>query len=74
MPYDKKRIGRRLKSIRIDRDLSQEELANKAGTSAGTIASIESGRSGIGLETAFNITDALDCTLDELVCRKDHVA
>lgn len=74
MPYDKKRIGRRLKSIRIDRNFSQEELANKAGTSTGTIASVESGRSGIGLETAFNITDALGCTLDELVCRKDHVA
>lgn len=69
--YDKERIARRLKSLRADKGWDQDMLANRAGVSKSAIASCESQRTGLSLDTAYKITEALGCTLEQLVCRDE---
>lgn len=60
MEYDKYRVARRLKSLRVDKGWSQDDLARESDVSKAMIANIETARSGMGLDTAFKITGALD--------------
>ena len=74
MKYDKERVGRRVKALRTDMGWSQEELAERASTSQDTISSIETGRSGMGLDMAVKLASVLGCSLEVLVCRKPLAA
>ena len=69
MNYDKKRIGLRLRSLRIDKGLTQEALASMSKVPQSTIQSYEKGTIVMGMENATKIADALQCTLDRLTCR-----
>lgn len=69
MNYDKKRIGLRLRSLRIDKGLTQEALADMSKVPQSTIQSYEKGTIVMGMENATKIADALQCTLDRLTCR-----
>ncbi len=71
MSYDKKRVGLRIKSLRIDRGLTQEDLYRVSTVPVATIQSYEDGTSVMGLENATKLADALECTLDRLACRVD---
>lgn len=71
MSYDKKRIGLRLRSLRIDKGLSVKELADMSKVPQPTIQSYERGANVMGMENATKIADALKCTLDRLTCRVD---
>ena len=71
MNYDKKRIGLRLRSLRIDKGLSVKELADMSKVPQSTIQSYENGTNVMGMENATKIADALKCTLDRLTCRVD---
>lgn len=71
MNYDKKRIGLRLRSLRIDKGLTQEALATMSKVPQSTIQSYEKGTIVMGMENATKIADALQCTLDRLTCRVD---
>jgi transcriptional regulator with XRE-family HTH domain len=51
----KQQIGARVKSLREERTLSQEELARLIGTSRGTISHIETGRSWPSLRTIIRM-------------------
>ena len=44
MPYDKERVARRLKSLRVDAGMEQADLAEASGVGLGTIASAETCR------------------------------
>ncbi|MEG0504282.1 MAG: helix-turn-helix transcriptional regulator [Raoultibacter sp.] len=70
MPYNKERVARRLKSLRADIGWDQSELASESGVSKNVIASAETARTGMNLDTAFDLTEALGCTLEQLVCRE----
>lgn len=70
MGYDKERVARRLKSLRADKGWEQDDLARESGVSKAVIANIETARTGTGLDVAFKLTEALGCTLDQLVCRE----
>jgi len=69
MTYDKRQVGRRVRSLRVDLGMSQEDLARATGISVTTIASYEQGRCGMTLARAYALADAFECTLDFLVCR-----
>lgn len=69
MTYDKKRIGKRIASLRIDNGLSQEELASEVGVSNSAITRYETGQSTPSLETGYKLAVRLGCTLDRLTCR-----
>ncbi len=61
------RLGAALRAIRIQRHLSQGELARLAGVSASAISQAERGRRGLALETLLQLASSLDMTIDELL-------
>ena len=61
------RLGVALRALRIQRHLSQAELAQVAGVSASAISQVERGRRGLSLDTLLTLTARLNITLDELL-------
>ena len=61
------RLGAALRAIRIQRHLSQGEIAALAGVSASAISQAERGRRGLSLDTLLDLTASLDITIDELL-------
>jgi len=61
------RLGAALRAIRIQRQLSQGELAELAGVSASAISQAERGRRGLALDTLLELTSGLNMTIDELL-------
>ena len=59
-------LGRRIKSVRRARGLSQEALAEKAGISAQYVSNIERGKENPTLDLLFTLADALKIELAEL--------
>ena len=63
--------NKRLKIARIEKDLSQEQLAERLGVTRQTIGLIESGSYNPTLKLCVAICKALDKTLDELFWPED---
>ncbi len=61
------RLGAALRAVRIQRHLSQGELAQLAGVSASAISQAERGRRGLALDTLLDLSSRLDMTIDELL-------
>lgn len=62
-------VGARIRDLRTDRGLTQEDLADLVGVRQGAISEYETGRKGMMLATAVTFADALGVSLDELVGR-----
>ena len=65
---DYKDIGGRIRTARIERGVSQDVLAEKAGVGSSHISHIENGKSIASLQTFIDIINALNCSADELLC------
>jgi len=66
---DERRIflkNKKMKIARIEKDLSQEQLADLVGATRQTIGMIESGKFNPSLQLCLSICRALGKTLDEL--------
>ena len=63
----RKKFGRRLKKIRKELKLSQDELAKKSGLHRTYIGSIERGYQNISLENVYKLAKALKMNLKDLV-------
>jgi transcriptional regulator with XRE-family HTH domain len=61
------RLGAALRALRIQRHLSQGELARLAGVSPSAISQAERGRRGLALQTLLDLTSRLGMTIDELL-------
>jgi transcriptional regulator with XRE-family HTH domain len=61
------RLGTALRAVRMQRNLSQSELARLLGISPSAISQAERGRRGLSLETLLDACTKLDLTLDELL-------
>jgi transcriptional regulator with XRE-family HTH domain len=61
------RLGTALRAVRMQRDLSQSELARLLGISPSAVSQAERGRRGLSLETLLDACTKLDLTLDELL-------
>jgi len=61
------RLGSALRAIRVQRHLSQSELARLAGVSPSAVSQAERGQRGLSLETLLDLTGRLGITLDELL-------
>lgn len=59
-------IGKNIKQIRLLKNLTQEELAEKLDKSVNFISLIERGESGISISTIIDICNALQINSDEL--------
>lgn len=64
---DMKKIGERIKELRIERELSQKQLADKIGVATNTISQYESGKSKTSIEVLANLAVELDTTTDYLL-------
>lgn len=59
-------MNKNMKMARIEKDMTQQTLANKVGASRQTIGLIEKGEFNPSLQLCITIAKALDKTLDEL--------
>lgn len=64
--------NKRMKIARIEKDLSQEQLAVKVEVTRQTISMIESGRFNPSLQLCIAICKVLDRTLDELFWEEEE--
>ena len=60
-------LGKRIKELRGQRMLSQEELAELADVTAQYISYIETGRKKVSLQVLVNIADGLSVSVDNLL-------
>ena len=60
-------IGTRLRKIRKDRGLTLKDIAQRTGYSYQTIAAYEKGARRVGVEQALRLSQALGCTLRDLL-------
>jgi transcriptional regulator with XRE-family HTH domain len=68
MPHD---IGVRIKTLRREKGLSQDELANQVGVSRSAVAQWETGRTGQVTGNLSRIAGALDASVEFLVYGND---
>lgn len=61
----KEKVGKRIKELRHKLNISQEELADKAGIHRTYIASLEVGKRNISIVLLEKIADALEVSLSE---------
>lgn len=65
-------FGPVLKHFRIERKLTQEELAEKVGVVTSYVSMMESGQKFPNLEMLFALAEALGLTASELVGAMEH--
>lgn len=58
-------IGRRLRNLREDADLTQERLASRAGVHRTFVGKVERAESAVTVDTVATFCSALDVTLAE---------
>ncbi len=63
-------MGKRIRALRRAKDLTQGQLAEMCGCSQATIANIEQGKRKPSIGLAFEISKALETTLDYLLTGK----
>jgi transcriptional regulator with XRE-family HTH domain len=67
-------VGERLRRLRMDRGMTQEELAALAGVSVDLIKKLEQGRrQSARLTSLARLTDALDVPLSQLTDKRPHL-
>ena len=64
-------VGRRIKELRKRRRLSQEDLADRAATSAKYLSRVEVGRQSPTLDLLLRLADGLDIEPYEMLCFED---
>ncbi len=62
----------KMKLARIERDLSQQQLADRVEATRQTIGLIEKGKYNPSLKLCLKIARALNKTLDQLFWEEDH--
>lgn len=63
-------IGSRIRTVRLERKMTQEQLANAVNLGVTHISHIETGSSVPSLQSFIAILNALNCSADELLCRE----
>lgn len=59
-------LGAAIRAARVERGISQEELAHKAGTDRSYLSSIERGAQNPGIVSILRMAHAMDMTATEL--------
>ena len=67
---DKKAFGKRLRTLRIEAKLTQEQLAEKADISPVYLGEVERGQKVLGLDKFINIIKVLDVSADYILCNE----
>lgn len=64
------KIGKRIKELRIQNNMTQSKLANKLGIDRSTLTHYELGMRIPSIDILWEIADIFDVSIDELVGRK----
>ncbi len=67
MTYDAQKFGARLRQLRKERNVSQDELALRAQIDRSYMGRIERGQVNITLEKVFRLANALGCNVRDLL-------
>lgn len=65
-------IGERIRAIRLDRGLSQDDLAIGIPTDRSHLGLIETGRAAVTVMTLYKLAFALDCEVSQLLPDRDE--
>lgn len=65
--FDMVKTGRRIRELRVERGLSQKELAEQIGVAQNTVAQYEKGTAKTSLEVIVNLAVILNITTDYLL-------
>ena len=65
-------IGQKIKDLRLAAELTQSELADRAGLTKGFISQIENGQTSISLDSMIDILDALGVSISEFFSEDDE--
>ena len=68
-----KLIGRRIKTLRMGRGVSQLELAEAIGMSQTNLSNVESGRTASTIQVLLKIRKVLNCKLSDFFADIDNV-
>ena len=60
-------LATRIKKLRLERGISQEELAHRSGLSRTGMGFLETGKRWPRLDTLMSVADGLNITVDELL-------
>lgn len=67
MSFDKKKIGEKIAALRKDKNMTQEQLAEKVGITVQHLGTIERGKANTTLNRLDKIADVLGCLSTELI-------
>ena len=67
MQKEAQKLGGNLKRIRIEKDISQVDIARELGVSRGFVSNLENGKTNPTLATITRVADALGVSTDELL-------
>ncbi len=67
---DYKKLGMRIKEIRINRNLTQENLAQMVNCNPSHISNVENAHTKVSLIVLLSIANALDTTIDYLLANQ----
>lgn len=65
---DYAKLGQRIKSQRIKKHMTQEQLAEVIGSATSSISHIERNTHTVSLKMLVDIANALDVSVDQLLC------
>lgn len=69
--FSKKIFAERVHTLRIARNIRQEDLANAVGLKKSAISLVEKGERAVSIEVLYTLADYFDVSLDYLVGRSD---
>ena len=61
-----RKIGSRIKTIRVSKKLTQNDLANECNFEKANLSRIESGQTNLTIRSLYKICTALEINVDEL--------
>lgn len=61
---ERRRMGERIRQLRMEKKMTQEQLADLTGLKRPHITRIEAGRYSVGFDTLQAIAQALGCAVD----------
>jgi transcriptional regulator with XRE-family HTH domain len=67
MKEESKRLGENLKEIRVSKNITQSELAEKLGADKSFVSNIENGKTNPTLSTITSLAKALGVSANELL-------
>lgn len=74
MDKELQQVGKQIKILRIQRSITQTDLADMLGLSQTNLSNIENGKTAVTLQNLFKIRTALNCRMCDFFSEKESVS